>query len=144
MVEYRLAVAKDEIDIALDKATLEVLARGRTRALGTTPRCTLRHLRKECPDSEYANVREDLAVSTDQQGHGLRALRKLRMSSIEVVHEGDVFGQKVSRQHVHGGRKSVVPAVPALLSATTTDFAGILVRALVVRCCGLLMVSTSR
>ena len=74
MVEDGLAVAKDEIDIALDEATIEVLACAGTSALGATSGA----LSDTCIESvlvaEYPHVLENVAIAAHQQGHGLRAL----------------------------------------------------------------------
>ena len=71
IVKDGLAVAKDEIDISLDEAMIEVLSRRGACAIGAGPR-TLSDTRVErVLVTQDANVLKDVTIATHQQGNGL-------------------------------------------------------------------------
>src|SRR5580698_572625 len=93
VVEDGLAVAEDEIDIAGDIAIGKILPRW---SAGLP-------IRRAVPAAgvdrvlvaEQSHVVEDGAVAGDFKSQSLRTRWQLRMSAVEVVFKGDVFGEKV-------------------------------------------------
>ena len=125
MVEERLGVAKDEIDIAFNEAVGEILPRRRTRRAG---RAMLIRRVQGILIAQEAHIAKDRAVSGYVDLLALASLLEdLGMMRVEVVLEGQVLGDEVVSQNVHGSGLGAACRLPALLSKTTTALSGIVI-----------------
>src|SRR5215469_12486520 len=98
ILEYRLSIAEDEIDVPFDVAICEELA-GRLAVLLTLSASTAIGI--QCVlVAQKTHVMKHSAIAGNAQRDGLRALRIRNCRRLVVVLERDVFRKEVIRVHI--------------------------------------------